>query len=73
MVILEEGNLPHPRFPMCDIMVLWRSLNGMHWGKVQCKRGAERKQQSLAVEEETEFTSRAFSAYGRPLEMVTSF
>ena len=30
MVILEEGNLHHPQCPLCDIMVPWRSLNGMH-------------------------------------------
>ena len=58
---------------MCDILVMWKSLNGMHRSKVQCKRGAERKRQRLAAEEEREVTSMAFSAYGRPLEMVTSF
>ena len=33
----------------------------------------ECKQQQLAEEEERAVTSRTFSAYGRPLEMVTSF
>ena len=33
----------------------------------------ECKRQQLAEEEERVVTSRAFSAYGRPLEMVTSF
>ena len=28
MVILEEGNLPHPRCPLCDMLVPWRALNG---------------------------------------------
>ena len=45
----------------------------MHQRTVQCKKGEERKQQRLAKEEERAFTSRAFSAYGCPLEMVTSF
>ena len=27
VVILEEGNLPQPQFPMCDIMVPCRDLN----------------------------------------------
>ena len=40
---------------------------------MQCKKGAERKRQILAEEEERVATSRAFSAYGRPLEMVPSF
>ena len=30
VVILEEGNLPHPRFPLCDIPVPCKSLNRMH-------------------------------------------
>ena len=30
VVIMEEVNLPHPWCPLCDIMVLWSSLNGMH-------------------------------------------
>ena len=30
VVILEEGNLSHPRCPLCDILVTWRSLSGMH-------------------------------------------
>ena len=33
----------------------------------------ERNRRRLAAEEEREVTVRAFSAYGRPLEMVTSF
>ena len=40
VVILEEGNLPHPRCPMCDMLVLWRSLNGIHRRTVQCKNGS---------------------------------
>ena len=30
VVILEEGNLPHPRCSRCDMLVLWRALNGKH-------------------------------------------
>ena len=30
MVILEEGNLPHPRSPLCDMLVPWKALNGTH-------------------------------------------
>ena len=30
MVILEEGNLPHPRFPLCGMLVPWKDLNGTH-------------------------------------------
>ena len=35
--------------------------------------GAERRRQRLAAEEEREVIVRDFSAYGRPLGMVTSF
>ena len=55
------------------MLVLWRSLNGRHQRTAQRKKGAEWKQQCLAVEEERSATSRAFRAYGIPLEMVTSF
>ena len=30
MVILEEVNLPHPWFPLCDMLVPWKALNGTH-------------------------------------------
>ena len=39
----------------------------------QCKKGAERKQQSMAAEDDRVVTSRSFSTYGHPLDMVTSF
>ena len=45
----------------------------MHQLTVQCKKGMDWKQWSLAAEEENAVTSRAFSAYGRPLDMVASF
>ena len=38
MVILEEGNLPHPRCPLCDILVPLKALNGTHRGTSQCKQ-----------------------------------
>ena len=28
MVILEEGNLPHPQCPLFDMLVLWKAPNG---------------------------------------------
>ena len=49
MVILEEGNLPHLRFPLCNMMVPWRSLNEYHKSTVNYKKRAERKQQQLAA------------------------
>ena len=32
VVILEEGNLPHPRCPRCDMQVPRKALNGRHLG-----------------------------------------
>ena len=55
------------------MLVSWSSLNGVHRCTAQCKKGAERKRHILTSEEERTVTSRAFSTYGLPLEMVTSF
>ena len=73
MVILEEGHPPQPRCPLCNILVLWRSLNGSHQHIAQCKKTTDQKQRRLAAEEERAVTSRAFSANGRSFEMVNSF
>ena len=73
MVILEGGKLPQPRFPLCDMMVMWKALNGTHRRTEQCTRGAERKRRRLLAEEEREVTARDFSAYGCPLGMANSF
>ena len=42
VVILEEGNLFHPWFPLCDILVPWRPLKESHKRTAQCKKGEER-------------------------------
>ena len=73
MVILEEGSLPHPLCPLCDMMVSWWYLNGTHRRIAQYKKGEDQKIWRLAAEEERAVTSSSFSAYGHPLDMVTSF
>ena len=73
VVILEEGNLPHQRCPLCGILVTWKALDGKHRLTAQCTWGAERKRRQLSAEEGREVTDRAFSTYGHPLYMVTSF
>ena len=55
------------------MLVPWKALNGTHRIMTQCNRGAERKRQRLAAEEERLVTDRTFSAYGIPLDMVTPF
>ena len=72
VVILKESNLPHPRCPLCDMMMTWKALNGTHRRTTQCTQGVESKRRKLATEEEMGVTARDFSAYGRPLNMVTS-
>ena len=39
IIILEEGNLPHPRCTNCDMFVPWRALNGCHKSTEMCRRG----------------------------------
>ena len=73
MLILEEGNLPHPQCPMCDMLVPWWDLNVMHWRTAQFRKGGGQKRRRLAAEEERLVVSRSFVPNGIPLEMVTSF
>ena len=55
------------------MLVTWKALNRIHRRAEQFTWGAERKRRRLAAEGEREVTLRAFSAYGCPLEIVTSF
>ena len=52
VIILDEGNLSHPRCPLSDMLVPWKDLNGTHRCTAQCNRGVERKRRILAAEEE---------------------
>ena len=58
---------------MYNMMVPWQDLNRMHRRTTQFKKGMEQKRWRLSAEEERAVTYRAFSMYGRPLEMVNSF
>ena len=73
MIILEEGNLPHPRCSRCDMLVPCRELNVRHHTTTLCKKGAERKRRRMAEAELRKITERAFEAYGKPLETVLTF
>ena len=48
VVILEEGNLPLPRCPRCDLQVSRKALNRRHLGTSQCRTGTEQKRRRLA-------------------------
>ena len=73
VVMLEEGNFPHPRCARCDMQVPRKALNGCHLGTTQCAKGAERKRRRLAGTEMRENLERAFRAYGEPMEAVSEF
>ena len=73
VVILEEGNFPHPRCTRSDILFPRQELNGRKPATAQCTRGAERKRRRLAEAELREGLERAFEAYGEPLENVPAF
>ena len=59
MVILEEGNLPLPRCPRCNLQVSSKALNGRHLETNQYRTGAERKIRRLAAAEGEAATERA--------------
>ena len=73
VIILEEGNLLHPRCPGCNMLVPWRVLNRRHLSTAQYAKVVERKRQRMAEEEILESEERALKAYRRLLETVTSF
>ena len=73
VVILEEGNLPLPRCPRCDLQVSRKALNRRHLDTSQCRTGTERKRRRLA-EAKLEITSeKAFHACGTKMRAVTEF
>ena len=73
VVILEEGNLPLPRFPQCDLQFSRKAINGRHLGTSQCRTGTERKRRRLAEAEMRKTLERAFHVYGTRMEAVTEF
>ena len=73
MVMLEEGNSPHPRYARCDMQVPQKALNGRHLGTAQCAKGLERKRQWLDETETRENLEQSFKAYGEPMETVSEF
>ena len=73
VVILEEGNLPLPRCPWCDLQVSRKALNGRHLETNQCRTGAERKIRRLAAAEGEAATEMAFNAYGKRMQSVKEF
>ena len=73
IIILEEGNLPHPRFTNCDMFVPWRALNVRHKSTDMCRSGADRKRRRLAETEVRYSTEKAFEVYGQQIQSVPRF
>ena len=73
VVILEEGNPPHPRCARCDMLVPRRSLKGRHLATEHCARGAERKRRRISEAETRESLDQAFEAYGEPIKNFRQF
>ena len=68
VIILEEGNLPHPRCTNCDMLVPWRALNGRHNSTEMCRGGADKKRQRLAEAEVRDSAEMAFEVYGKQIQ-----
>ena len=51
VIILEEGNPPHPRCAQCDRLFPRQALNGRQPDTAQCARGAERNWRRLTEAE----------------------
>ena len=73
VIILEEGNLPHPRCTNCDMFVPWRALNGFHKSTEMCKGGSDKKRQQLAEAEVRDSAGMAFEVYGEQIQTVPRF
>ena len=50
VIILEEGNLPHPRCEECDMLVPWRPLRDRHKDTEMCRSGAVKKRRGARGE-----------------------
>ena len=73
VIILKEGNLPHPRFPRCEMFVPWRSLNGSNKSKEMCRGGADKKRRRLAEAEVRDSAEMAFEVYVDQIQTVPRF
>ena len=73
IIILEEGNLPHPRCTNCDMFVPSRALNGRHKSTEMCRSGADRKRRRLAEAEFRNSTEMAFKVYRQQIQSVPRF
>ena len=64
IVILEEGNCPHPLCPDCDMFDLWAALNWWHSYTALCAQVAKSKNRRLVGQESRDGAVLACKAYG---------
>ena len=48
---LKEGNLTHPWFPLCNMLIPWHALNRSHLATNQSAREAKQNRKQMAEEE----------------------
>ena len=63
VIIVEEDNLPHPRFPQCYILFMWEGLNKQDPTTSQCDKGVYMNRNMLETEETQAGTERYFRVY----------
>ena len=73
IVILIEGNRPHPRCPQCDMFLSCKAFNIQHMAPDFFQWGEERKRRRLVEEEARAGDETALAADEIPLAQVTSF
>ena len=73
IVILEEGNQPHPQCPQCEMFVPQEALNSAHQTSAMCQCGLERKRWGLVIVEMEERMGIFVSVYEAPLMELPSF
>ena len=66
VIILKEGNLPHPWCPRRDMMVTWKDTNRRHVTTTQCDKGTEQKGWRFTEEDMRKSAERSFQANVRP-------
>ena len=50
MVIMEKGNLPHPRCTRYGMFLRWGALNIIHPDTYLCAKGADHNQYRMGTE-----------------------
>ena len=73
VMIMEEGNRPHPRCPYCDMSVPWAAINRRQPATSLYAQGTESNRRSLAEDESRAGAVTGFRSYDSPLETVSSF